>query len=260
MFFHLIEICRALYMRIEMETKTAIVTGASRGTGLALARAFLERGYAVIGNARTLSRLKKASEALGSADRFVPVEGDIGRPEVAERLFAVALDRFGHVDVLVNNAGVFIAKPTTDYDVDDVEQMIGTNLKGFVYPSQQAARHMAERGSGSIINITASLASQPQANVPALLAVLIKGGIDQATRALALELAPKGVRVNAIAPGVIDTPMHDPATHEFLKTMSPMKRIGNVAQIVDGALYLADAEFTSGVVLPIDGGATAGRW
>ena len=159
--------------------------------------------------------------------------------------------------MLVNNAGVFIAKPTTDYDV---EQMIGTNLKGFVYPSQQAARHMAERGSGSIINITASLASLPQAAVPALLAVLIKGGIDHATRALALELAPKGVRVNAIAPGVIDTPMHTPATHEFLKTLSPMKRIGTVGEVVAAALHLLDAEFTTGVVLPVDGGAATGRW
>ncbi len=243
-----------------MDTKTAIVTGASSGIGLALARALLDRGYAVIGNARTLSRLKEASDALGSPERFVPVDGDIVRPEVGKRLFEAALDRFGHVDVLVNNAGVFIAKPTTDYDVDDVEQMIGTNLKGFVYPSQQAARHMAERGSGSIINITASLASLPQAAVPALLAVLIKGGIDHATRALALELAPKGVRVNAIAPGVIDTPMHTPATHEFLKTLSPMKRIGTVGEVVAAALHLLDAEFTTGVVLPVDGGAATGRW
>jgi len=243
-----------------METKTAIVTGASSGIGLALARALLDCGYAVIGNARTLSRLKEASDALGSPERFVPVDGDIGRPEVGKRLFEAALDRFGHVDVLVNNAGVFIAKPTTDYDVDDVEQMIGTNLKGFVYPSQQAARHMAERGSGSIINISASLASLPQAAVPALLAVLIKGGIDHATRALALELAPKGVRVNAIAPGVIDTPMHTPATHEFLKTLSPMKRIGTVGEVVAAALHLLDAEFTTGVVLPVDGGAATGRW
>jgi NAD(P)-dependent dehydrogenase (short-subunit alcohol dehydrogenase family) len=243
-----------------METKTAIVTGASSGIGLALARTFLEHGYAVIGNGRTLSRLKKASEALGSPDRFVPVEGDIGRPEVAERLFAVALERFGHVDVLINNAGIFIAKPTADYQVDDVEQMISTNLKGFVYPSQQAARHMAARGSGSIINITASLASQPQAAVPALLAVLIKGGISHATRALALELAPKGVRVNAIAPGIIDTPMHAPPTHEFLKALSPLKQIGTVEQIAEAALYLVGAEFTTGVVLPVDGGATAGRW
>jgi NAD(P)-dependent dehydrogenase (short-subunit alcohol dehydrogenase family) len=243
-----------------VETKTAIVTGASSGIGLALARAFLDRGYAVIGNARTQSRLKKAQGALGSPERFVPVEGDIGQPQVGKRLFDVALERFGQVDVLVNSAGIFIAKPTASYAVDDVEQMISTNLKGFFYPSQQAARHMAERGSGSIINITASLASQPQAEALALLAVLVKGGIDQATRALALELAPKGVRVNAIAPGVIDTPMHNPATHEFLKTLSPMKRMGTVAEIVDAALYLVDAGFTTGVVLPVDGGATAGRW
>jgi NAD(P)-dependent dehydrogenase (short-subunit alcohol dehydrogenase family) len=243
-----------------MDAKTAIVTGASSGIGLALARAFLGRGYAVVANARTPSRLKKASDALGSPDRFIPVDGDIGRPETGKRLFETAIDRFGHVDVLVNNAGVFIAKPTADYDPDDIEQMISTNLKGFVYPSQQAARHMAERGSGAIINITASLASQPQAPVPALLAVLTKGGIDQATRALALELAPKGVRVNAIAPGIIDTPMHEPTTHEFLKTLSPMTRIGTVDEVVAAALYLVDAEFTTGVVLPVDGGATSGRW
>ncbi len=243
-----------------METKTAIVTGASSGIGLALARAFLERGYAVIGNARTLARLKKAAEALGSPERFIPVEGDIGRPEVAVRLFAVAIERFGRVDVLVNNAGVFIAKPTADYEVADIEQVISTNLKGFVYPSQQAARHMAARGAGSIINITASLASQPQAAVPALMAVLAKGGIDHATRALALELAPKGVRVNAIAPGIIDTPMHAPATHDLLKGLSPLRQLGTVAQIAAAALYLVDAEFTTGVILPVDGGATAGRW
>jgi NAD(P)-dependent dehydrogenase (short-subunit alcohol dehydrogenase family) len=243
-----------------MDAKTAIVTGASSGIGLALARAFLDRGYAVVGNARTLSRLKQASNELGSPDRFVPVEGDIGRPEVAKRLFDVALDRFGHADVLVNNAGIFIAKPTTDYGVEDVEQMISTNLKGFFYPSQQAAKHMAERGSGAIINITASLAIQPQAGVPALLAVLIKGGIDHATRALALELAPKGVRVNAIAPGVIDTPLHEPPSHAFLKTLTPMGRIGTVAEIVEAALYLVDAEFTTGVILPVDGGASTGRW
>jgi NAD(P)-dependent dehydrogenase (short-subunit alcohol dehydrogenase family) len=242
---------------MDMDTKTAIVTGASSGIGLALARAFLDRGYAVIANARTLTRL---NNALGSSERLIPIEGDIGRPEVAKRLFDVALERFGQVDVLVNNAGIFVAKPTTDYGVDDIEQMISTNLKGFLYPSQQAARHMGKRGRGSIINITASLASQPQAAVPALLPVLIKGGIDRATRALALELAPKGVRVNAIAPGIIDTPMHDPATHEFLKALSPINRIGTTADVVDAALYLVSAEFTTGVVLTVDGGGTAGRW
>src|SRR5262249_26564906 len=150
-----------------------------------------------------------------------PIEGDIGRPEVGRRLFKVALERFGHVDVLVNNAGIYIAKSTVDYSVDDVEQMFQTNLKGFFYPSQEAARHMAARGSGSIINISASLALQPQTASTALLAVLVKGGIASATRALALELAPRGVRVNAIAPGVIDTPLIDPTMRESLKTRSP---------------------------------------
>jgi NAD(P)-dependent dehydrogenase (short-subunit alcohol dehydrogenase family) len=243
-----------------METKTAIVTGASSGIGLAIARAFLERRYNVIGNGRTLARLDQAAESLGTSGRFVAVEGDVGRPEVARRLFDVALERFGRVDVLVNNAGVFIAKPTAEYHVDDVEQMIATNLKGFFYPSQQAAIHMVKQQSGSILNISASIASQPQASVPALLAVLIKGGIDQATRALALELAPSGVRVNAIAPGVIDTPMHAAPTHGFLKTLSPMQRIGTVEEIAQAALYLTDAAFTTGVVLPVDGGGTAGRW
>jgi NAD(P)-dependent dehydrogenase (short-subunit alcohol dehydrogenase family) len=243
-----------------MSKKIAVITGASSGIGLALARAYLERGYGVVGNARTLSRLTKAAQEMGSPAAFVPVEGDIGRPEVAARLFETAVERFGHVDVLVNNAGVFIAKPTADYEVEDVEQMISTNLKGFFYPSQQAARHMSERGSGSILNITASIASQPQANVPALLAVLLKGGIDHATKALALELAAKGVRVNAIAPGIIDTPLYTPDVHDFLKTLSPMKRIGSTEQIVDAALYLTDAEFTTGVVLPVDGGMTSGRW
>jgi NAD(P)-dependent dehydrogenase (short-subunit alcohol dehydrogenase family) len=240
--------------------KVAIVTGASSGIGLALARAFLDRGYGVVGNARTLARLKKAAEALGSPERFVPFEGDIGRPEVGRRLFELALERFGHVDVLVNNAGIFIARPTADYSVDEIEQMISTNLRGFVYPTQQAARHMAERGSGTIINITASLAIQPQAAAPALMAVLLKGGIDRATRALALELAPRGVRVNAIAPGIIATPMHPAAGLEAMRALSPMRRTGSVEQIVGAALYLVDAEFTTGVVLPVDGGATAGRW
>ncbi len=247
-------------MDTKTNTKTAIITGASSGIGLAIAKAFLDRGYHVLANARTRSRLEKAAAALGAPARFIPVEGDIGRPEVAKRLFETALETFGHVDVLVNNAGIFIAKPTADYSVDDVEQMIATNLKGFIYPSQQAAIHMAKRGSGSILNISASIARQPQAAVPALLATLIKGGIEQATRALALELAPAGVRVNTIAPGIIDTPMHQPATHAFLRSLAPMGRLGTAAEVAEAALYLTDAPFTTGAVLPVDGGATSGRW
>lgn len=240
--------------------KTAIVTGASSGIGLAITRALLGRGYGVVGNARTLSRLKKVAAELGDPKAFVPVEGDIGRPEVADRMFYVAQEHFDHVDVLVNNAGVFIAKPTADYSVDDVEQLLSTNAKGFFYPCQRAARHMSARGTGSILNITASLATLPQASAPALLPVLVKGGIERATRALALELAPHGVRVNAIAPGIIDTPMHAPEAHDFLRALSPMKKIGTAEQIVDAALYLIDAEFTTGAVLHVDGGASTGRW
>jgi NAD(P)-dependent dehydrogenase (short-subunit alcohol dehydrogenase family) len=243
-----------------MDKKTAIVTGASSGLGLAIADALLSQGYLVVGNARTLSRLKKAAAELRAPQGFLPVEGDIGRPEVARRLFEVALEASGRVDVLVNNAGIFIAKPTAEYSVDDVEQMISTNLKGFLYPSQQAAIHMVKRQSGSIINITASLSQQPMSALPALLPVLLKGGIERATRALALELAPKGVRVNAISPGVIDTPLHPAANHAFLKTLSPMGRLGTQEQIVQAALYLIGAEFTSGAILPVDGGASSGRW
>jgi NAD(P)-dependent dehydrogenase (short-subunit alcohol dehydrogenase family) len=245
---------------MDTTAKTAIVTGASSGIGLAITRALLERGYHVIGNARTLSRLEQAARALGSPERFIPVAGDIGRPELAERLFAKALESFGHVDVLVNNAGIYIGKPVVEYSADDVEQMIATNLKGFIYPSQQAARHMGRRGSGVIVNISASVARQPQAAAPAFLATLVKGGIDQATRALALELAPAGVRVNTIAPGIIDTPMHKPATHAFLKALSPMNQLGTVEQVAQAALYFIDAPFTTGAVLPVDGGATSGRW
>jgi NAD(P)-dependent dehydrogenase (short-subunit alcohol dehydrogenase family) len=240
--------------------QVAIITGASSGIGLALAKRLLDRGYGVVGNARTRSRLELAREDLGNPPDFVTVDGDIGRPEVARRLFDVALERFDHVDLLVNNAGVFIGKPATDYSVDDVEQMISTNLRGFVYTSQQAAKHMGARGSGAILNITASIAAQPQSALPALMAVLVKGGVAAATRALALELAPKGIRVNAIAPGVIDTPLVQPGAHAFLRTLSPMQAIGDVQVIVDAALYFAEAPFTTGAVLPVDGGATAGRW
>jgi NAD(P)-dependent dehydrogenase (short-subunit alcohol dehydrogenase family) len=237
--------------------KTAIVTGVSSGIGFALTRALLERGYAVVGNA--LSNIEAASKAFGT-NRFVPIEGDIGRPETGKRLFSVALERFDHVDVLVNNAGIYVGKPTVDFSVDDITRVISTNLHGFIYPTQEAARHMAARGTGSIINISASLALQPQADSLSLLAVLTKGGIAAATRALALELAPRGVRVNAIAPGIIETPLLKGADPEQLKTLSPMRRVGTVDHIVGAALYLVDADYTSGVILPIDGGATAGRW
>ncbi|SFV09886.1 SDR family NAD(P)-dependent oxidoreductase [Pseudoduganella namucuonensis] len=242
--------------------KTVIVTGASSGIGFALARAYLERGDNVVGNARTMDRLLTAAAMLGDPPNFLPVAGDIALPATAKELFERAIAAFGQVDILINNAGIFIPKPTTEYTQADVDGIVGTNLMGFFYPSQQAAAHMAARRDGHIVTITASIAMQPNAKVPALLPVLIKGGLNHATRALALELAPANVRVNAVAPGIIDTPMHgaDEGTQAFLRSLSPAGATGDVQEIVDAVLYLTGSSFTSGATLAVDGGASAGVW
>jgi NAD(P)-dependent dehydrogenase (short-subunit alcohol dehydrogenase family) len=174
-------------------------------------------------------------------------------------VFEQAIARYGKVDVLVNNAGIFTAKPFTQFTPAEIEEQISTNLKGVLYPSQEAAKHMTARKSGKIINITASLAIQPNSSVPALLAVTLKGGINQATRALALELAPYGVTVNAVAPGTVDTPMHPAETHDFLNKLQPLGRMAKVSEIADAVLYLAKSDYVTGTVLPVDGGASAGK-
>lgn len=240
-------------------TNTVIITGATSGIGLGLAEAFLKEGYNVVGTGRSVERLQAAAKHLNAGDRFLGVAGDVGQPESARNVFAQAIAKFGKVDVLVNNAGIFTAKPFVQFTPDEVEEQISTNLKGVLYPSQEAAKHMSERKRGKIINITASLALQPHSSVPALLAVALKGGINQATRALALELAPHGVTVNAVAPGVVATPMHAPETHAALGSLHPLGRIANIAEISDAVLYLAKAEFVSGTVLPVDGAFSAGH-
>lgn len=242
--------------------KTIVITGVSSGIGFALAEAYLRRGDNVVGNARTMDRLLTAAAQWKDSSRFLPVAGDIADPRTAVRIFEEAIARFGHVDVLVNNAGVFIPKPMAEYTEADVDAIVGTNLQGFFYPAQQAAKHMAARGAGHIINITTSLAWQPLAKVPSVLPILVKGGINEATRALALELAPKGVWVNAVSPGMVDTPLHDgkEGTRSFLKTLSPSGKLGETRDIVEAVQYLSDARFVTGIVLPVDGGATAGAW
>ncbi|WP_300751403.1 SDR family oxidoreductase [Janthinobacterium sp.] len=242
--------------------KTVIVTGASSGIGFAVAKAYLARGYNVVGNARTLARLESAAAKLGNPSNFLPVAGDIALPATAAALFERAVAAFGKVDILINNAGIFIAKPVTDYTQDDVAAIVSTNLMGFFYPSQQAARHMSANQQGHIVTITASLAMQPNAKVPALLPILIKGGLNHATRGLALELAASNVRVNAVAPGIIDTPLHpdDAGTRAFLQTLSPSGKTGSTQDIVNAILYLTDSTFTSGTVMAVDGGSTAGTW
>ncbi len=239
--------------------KTVIVTGASSGIGLGLTEAYLKKGFNVVANARTKERLKKAADYLSASSNFLPVAGDIGLKATAEKIIQEAVARFGQVDILINNAGIFNAKPFADYSPEDLDSLINTNLKGFFYVSQLASTQMAKQGQGHIVNITAAIALQPNVNVPASIPILIKGGLNSVTKALALEFASKNIKVNAVAPGIIDTPLYTSDMHEFLNTMQPVGRMGRVKDVVDAVLYLTDAEFTTGVVLSVDGGMTAGK-
>lgn len=244
----------------QSKNRTVIITGATSGIGFALAEAYLKRGFNVVGNARTPERLREAAAKLGNPANFLPVAGDIALPATAQALFAQAVARFGRVDILVNNAGIFQVKPFADFTPEDVDALVATNLKGFVYPSQLAAKHMSANRSGHIVTITASIAEHPNAQVPATVPILIKGGLNSATRALALELAPHEVKVNAVAPGIINTPLHAPEWADFLKTLQPLGRIGTTAEIVNAVLHLTDADFITGTVLTVDGGMGAGKW
>ncbi|MDT4851716.1 3-alpha-hydroxycholanate dehydrogenase (NADP(+)) [compost metagenome] len=243
-----------------MSKKTVVITGASSGIGLGLAKAFIDNGYNVVGTARSSERLQEAAASLGNPDNFVGVAGDVADPATARKVFDAAIEAFGSVEVLVNNAGFFLPKPFIDYTPEDLEALLDTNLKGVVYSSQVAAAHMQRRGGGHIVNISAAVALQPNINVPAALPVLIKGGVNQMTRALALELSPHNIQVNAVAPGIIDTPMHDPAARDFLNNLAPSGRVGTVEEIAEAVLYLAKAGFTTGVVLAVDGGMSSGKW
>lgn len=242
--------------------KTIVVTGASSGIGFAIAEAYLKLGHNVVGNARSLDRLQEAAKQWGNPANFLPVAGDIAKPQTAKAIFEQAVAKFGKVDVLINNAGIFIPKHVTEYTEDDVNAIVSTNLHGFFYPSQQAAAHMSENKDGHIVTITASIALQPNVKVPALLPVLIKGGLNEATRGLALELAASNVRVNAVAPGIIQTPMHGnfEDVREFYNTLSPSGRTGNTDDIVNAVLYLTESTFVSGTVMAVDGGSVAGTW
>jgi NAD(P)-dependent dehydrogenase (short-subunit alcohol dehydrogenase family) len=238
---------------------TVVITGASSGIGLGLAEAFFQQGWNVVGTGRSAERLEAVATRLNTDGRFLPVAGDIGEPATARKVFARAVEHYGKVDVLVNNAGIFAPKPFVQFSADEIEENIATNLKGVLYASQEAAKHMSERRRGKIINITAALALQPHSHVPALLAVALKGGVNQATRALALELAPYGVTVNAVAPGIVATPMHAPETHGALGSLAPLGRIAQVDEITAAVNYLVQSDFVTGTVLPVDGGFSAGR-
>jgi len=238
-----------------MYTKTAIVTGASSGIGLGIAQALLRRGYNVVATSRHASRTQR----LDPSAQLAFVDGDVGDAATAERAVAAAR-AFGGLDLLVNNAGSFVAKPFTEYTPVDYAGLLSTNLAGFFHMTQAALRVMAGAKSGHIVNIGTSLATQPIAGVPSALPILIKGGIEAATRSLAIEYAPLGIRVNTISAGIIDTPMHASESHEFLKRLSPAQRIGTTAEMADALLFLEGATFVSGEILHVDGGAHAGKW
>jgi len=231
--------------------KVAVVTGASQGIGAALAQEFRKRGYAVVANSRSI----KPSEDPG----VLTVQGDIGDPAVAEAVLSQGLREFGRIDTLVNNAGVFIAKPFTDYTAEDYAYMIAVNLTGFYALTQRAVAQMLEQGSGHIVNITTSLVDHANSNVPSVLASLTKGGLNAATKSLAIEYAGRGIRANAVAPGIIKTPMHPSETHAVLDGMHPVGRMGEIDDIVQAVLYLDDAPFVTGEILHVDGGQSAGH-
>jgi NAD(P)-dependent dehydrogenase (short-subunit alcohol dehydrogenase family) len=234
------------------ERKVAVITGASQGIGAGLVRGFLDRGYRVVANSRSI-------KPEASAD-VLAVGGDISEAAVAERVIGEAVGKFGRVDTLVNNAGVFVAKPFTEYTEDDYNFMLSVNLAGFFHISQRAVRQMLKQGGGHIVNITTTLVGQPVKGVPSALASLTKGGLDAVTRSLAIEYADKNIRVNAVAPGVIKTPMHKPETHAFLAGLHPLGRMGEVREVVEAVLYLESAAFVTGETLHVDGGAHAGHW
>lgn len=234
------------------ERKVAVITGASQGIGAGLVKGFLDRGYRVVANSRSI-------QPDGSAD-VLTVAGDIAEPAVADRVIGNAVDKFGRVDTLVNNAGVFVSKAFTEYTEADFVHLLSVNLAGFFHVSQRAVRQMLEQRGGHIVNVTTTLVNQPVKGVPSALASITKGGLDAVTRSLAIEYADKGIRVNAVAPGVIKTPMHAPATHAFLAGLHPLGRMGEVQEIVDAVLYLESAAFVTGETLHVDGGAHAGHW
>lgn len=236
--------------------QTAVITGASSGIGLALAQAFHRSGFQVVANSRSIT----SRGTLLPSESLLLVDCDIGEPTTARTLIAAAVERFGKVDVLVNNAGIFVPKPFHEYSAEDFHRVMHTNVSGFFYVSQEAVRHMRHSGGGHILNITTTLAQQPVAGVTAALTSLTKGALNAVTKELAIEYAKNGIRVNAIAPGIIDTPMHKPENHEALRHLHPIARLGTVEEIADAALFLVRAPFVTGEVLHVDGGAHAGKW
>jgi NAD(P)-dependent dehydrogenase (short-subunit alcohol dehydrogenase family) len=233
------------------EQKVVIVTGASQGIGAGLVKAFRDRNYRVVANSRSI----KPSDDPD----ILAVAGDISKPETARQIVEQGVRRFGRIDSLVNNAGIFVAKRFTDYTEADFVNITAINLAGFFHITQASIAAMAQRGSGHVVNVTTSLVDHANSKVPSALASLTKGGLNAVTKALAIEYAARGIRVNAVSPGVIKTPMHPAETYEALAKLHPMGRMGEIKDIVDAVLFLESAGFVTGEILHVDGGQSAGH-
>jgi NAD(P)-dependent dehydrogenase (short-subunit alcohol dehydrogenase family) len=229
----------------------AIITGASKGIGESLVSAYRKLGYAVVANSRTITEIDDPM--------VLTVPGDIAQPGVGQRIVDAAVERFGRVDTVVNNAGIFIAKPFTDYTDDDYDAVTGVNLRGFFEVSRAAVAAMLGSGGGHVVNVSTSLVDHANSAVPSALASLTKGGLNAVTKALAIEYAGRGIRANAVALGVIRTPMHDPASYDTLAKLHPVGRLGEIDDVVDAVLYLENAPFVTGEILHVDGGQSAGH-
>jgi NAD(P)-dependent dehydrogenase (short-subunit alcohol dehydrogenase family) len=237
--------------------KTIIVTGASQGIGAGVVQSFLDRGYNVVANSRNISK----SEAFKASDKLALVDGNIGESAVAAKIVEIAITKFGSIDGLVNNAGIFFTKAFTDYTAEDFKALSAVNLEGFLYVTQGAVKQMlAQKSGGSVVTITASLAANPIVGITASLPMITKGGLEAVTLSLASEYAKEHIRFNAVAPGVVDTPMHATNPKDFLKTLSPMNTTSSVEDIAEAVVYLTEARNVTGEVLHVDGGAHSGKW
>ena len=236
----------------EQDRKVAVITGGSQGIGAGLVAGYRRQGWAVVANALTI---KPADDP-----EVLTVEGDVSEAATTDRIISGALGRFGRIDTLINNAGIFISKPFTDYTADDYAAVVGVNLTGFFWLTQRVIAEMLKRGSGHVVNITTTLADYASSSSPSVLTSLTKGGLASATKSLAIEYASRGIRVNAVSPGIIQTPMHPPESYAALgPQLPPLGHVGQVSDIVDGILFLEASPFVTGEILHIDGGQIAGH-
>ncbi|HTW96003.1 MAG TPA: SDR family oxidoreductase [Tepidisphaeraceae bacterium] len=238
-------------------TRTAIVTGASQGIGAGIVRGLVERGYCVVANSRHMTQ----SAEVAASDHVALVDGNIGEPQTARNIVQTALQRFGSIDALVNNAGIFFTKPFIQYTSDDLRALVSTNIEGFIYITQMVVERMlAQKSGGSVVTITAALAQNPTRGATASVPMLTKGGLTVITRHLAMEYAAEGIRFNAVAPGEVDTPLHKETPKDVMRSQSPMGVISSVKDIADAVIYLTEAKTVTGDILYVDGGSHLGRW